>query len=281
MSLVVANWGFGVNSTAMIVEMVRRGEPLDLVIGSDTGGEKPETYAAIEIFRAWLRERGLGHVIVSKGTVKCDVSKRKKIIVPEGTTYSTLEEECLVNKGLPSIAYGWKTCSQKWKREPIAKYLREWGPVAEAWARGERVTQLLGYDVDEERRAKQQQTNRFTFRYPLIEWGWGREECVVAIEAAGLPVPPKSACFFCPSSTVPEIKKLRHEHPDLFARALAMEDNAQSGLTSVKGLGRRFAWRNVDAEPVSCMLIRFTPIMVMALAIHLITSSGLTFGARA
>jgi hypothetical protein len=31
-------------------------------------------------------------------------------------------------------------------------------------------------------------------------------------------------------------------HPDLLARALRIEQNAQPNLTSVKGLGRSFAW---------------------------------------
>ena len=48
----------------------------------------------------------------------------------------------------------------------------------------------------------------------------------------------------CPSMTKPEIIQLRDEHPDLLARALAMEDNAKENLQSVKGLGRRFNWRD-------------------------------------
>jgi hypothetical protein len=39
---------------------------------------------------------------------------------------------------------------------------------------------------------------RYVVRYPLREWGWTRERCVERIAATGLPVPPKSACFFCP-----------------------------------------------------------------------------------
>ena len=38
---VILNFGGGVNSTALILEMVARGERFDFVIFADTGGEKP------------------------------------------------------------------------------------------------------------------------------------------------------------------------------------------------------------------------------------------------
>ena len=39
--------------------------------------------------------------------------------------------------------------------------------------------------------------------------------------------------------------ELRRVYPDLAARAVAMENNAE--LTHVKGLGRSFAWRDLLA----------------------------------
>jgi hypothetical protein len=63
------------------------------------------------------------------------------------------------------------------------------------------------------------------------------------IQAAGLPVPMKSACFFCPASKRQEILWLREHHPELLQRALDIESNAEANLTSVKGLGRSFSWR--------------------------------------
>ena len=40
-----------------------------------------------------------------------------------------------------------------------------------------------------------------------------------------------------------EITALREQHPDLFRRALALEDNARQNLKTVKGLGRNYSWR--------------------------------------
>ena len=69
-----------------------------------------------------------------------------------------------------------------------------------------------------------------------------RAACERTIRGAGLPVPPKSSCFFCPASKKAEILWLRERHPRLLDRALTIEANARPNLTSVRGLGRSFAW---------------------------------------
>ena len=79
--------------------------------------------------------------------------------------------------------------------------------------------------------------------YPLMEWGWDRAACMRAIEDAGLPQPGKSSCFFCPSMRAEEIIYLRDHHPDLFRRAIALEDNARPNLKMVQGLGRNYSWK--------------------------------------
>jgi hypothetical protein len=82
----------------------------------------------------------------------------------------------------------------------------------------------------------------FVYWYPLLEWGYDRERCKQIISQAELPVPMKSACFFCPASKKHEIAWLKEHHPDLLQRALAIERNAQAKLKSVKGLGRSYSW---------------------------------------
>lgn len=90
--------------------------------------------------------------------------------------------------------------------------------------------------------------NYFTYWYPLMDWGYDRDRCKEIITEAGLPVPPKSACFFCPASKRQEIVWLQLHHPDLLQRALVIEKNAQAKLISVKGLGRSFRWKDFLAE---------------------------------
>lgn len=87
------------------------------------------------------------------------------------------------------------------------------------------------------------QTQSTASGIPLMEWGWDREACIRTIEAAGLPQPGKSSCFFCPSMRAEEIIDLRERYPDLFRRALALEDNARANLKTVRGLGRNYSWK--------------------------------------
>lgn len=85
---------------------------------------------------------------------------------------------------------------------------------------------------------------KYENRYPLIEdWHWTRDDCIRAIQEAGLPLPGKSSCFFCPSMKRDEVETLKRQHPDLYRRALAIEENAMPHLKTVKGLGRNYAWK--------------------------------------
>jgi hypothetical protein len=65
--LIVINYGGGTNSTALIVEAIERGlfdgTVTILVIFADTGSERPETYAYLAIFAAWLKRHGIDLVI--------------------------------------------------------------------------------------------------------------------------------------------------------------------------------------------------------------------------
>jgi hypothetical protein len=72
---------------------------------------------------------------------------------------------------------------------------------------------------------------------------------VNAIRQADLPVPGKSACFFCPASKKREIRALYRRHRDLYERAVAIERAAAPNLRAVKGLGRGWAWQDfMNAE---------------------------------
>ena len=226
--LIVAAYGMGTNSTALIVEMVRRGEPIDAILAADTGGERPWTYAYRDLFSDWLVKRGYPAIIT----------------VRKGGRPETLEENCLRLSMLPSLAYGRKGCSHKYKIEPQNQWMNNWPPAREAWGAGRKVVKLIGYDIDEPHRAAIPEDAKYRYHYPLLEWGWGREECVAAIARAGLPQPGKSSCFFCPSMTKREILQLRHEYPELLIRALNIETTAKKGgnLYVVNGLGRRLNW---------------------------------------
>ena len=110
------------------------------------------------------------------------------------------------------------------------------------------MVKFIGYDAGEGYRSDKVllgdlADRKYSKWYPLMEWGWTRDDCIRQIEAAALPQPGKSSCFFFPSMKPDEITALREQHPDLFRRALALEDNARKNLKTVKGLGRNYSWR--------------------------------------
>jgi|ETNvirnome_2_130_1030620.scaffolds.fasta_scaffold08995_2 hypothetical protein len=265
MAPTILNYGMGVDSTAMLIELVERGEAPDLIIFADTGSEKPETYAYLPIIEGWLQDRGLELTIVRRG-----MSRPSKT----GPGYDTIEGQCLQNKTLPSLAFGHGKCSLKWKAQPMDKWLNSWGPAMLAWANGEKVVKLIGYDCSRAdlRRSKRGEKRiavngpdpKFIFHHPLQRWGWTRPDCIERIERAGLLIPPKSACFFCPASKPEELRDMAETNPELFARAIAIEDNAQVSLTSIPGLWRKQSWRGwAEAEGlIESKLVQIAPVAV-------------------
>lgn len=237
MNPIVWSCGMGRNSIAMAVGMVERGLSYDLALFADTGGadqkhgERTATYAYLPILQAYLAAHGLPPVM--------RVWKKNADNSPAPSLY----DDCMTRRELPSVAYGYKSCSDQWKIRPQRRVVKQWQPAIDAWARGEKVTFLVGFDAGEAHRVMDYGTTKYVSRYPLVEWGWDREDCEAEILRAGLPMPPKSSCFFCPNMKPHEIKDLADNEPDHAEAALAMERNAV--LTTVKGLGRSFAWANV------------------------------------
>lgn len=228
--LVVA-YGLGVDSTAMLVGMQRRGIVPNAILHADTGGEKTETYAYLPVIQAWLAAHDMPPVVVVRNVVT-----DFKNYPP----YHTLEENCLTNGTLPSVAFGFqmKSCSLKWKAAPQHRWLKRHEDALDCWSSGGKVVRAIGFDAspaDQKRTyaAAKIDDPLYTFTYPLQDWGWDRERCKEEIRAAGLPVPPKSACFFCPASKPWEIRELPAEQ---LRRIVLMEARAEPRLQAIQGL---------------------------------------------
>ncbi|KAF1036255.1 MAG: hypothetical protein GAK35_04109 [Herbaspirillum frisingense] len=233
---IVLCYGAGVDSTAMMVALRAAGLRPDLVTFADTGGEKPETLAHIP---------KMDKVLASWGWASITVVRKKTL---PSTPYNDLYGNCIANETLPSLAFGMKSCSLKYKADPqralllgVSKGIYKAPPHPlwlEAKKRGERIVKLIGYDcgaADKRRSAKLPPADAdFDYYYPLQDIGWTRGQCVRAItEALGAEmVPVKSACFFCPASKEWELYWLAAHHPNLLENALSMEYNALTGRHS-------------------------------------------------
>ncbi|KEQ53758.1 hypothetical protein BV95_01974 [Sphingobium chlorophenolicum] len=228
---VVLAYGIGVDSTALLVELEARGEAPDLVLSADPGAEKPETYEYQKVMAAWMEARGIPYEVVRY------VPRRFKHWPP----YYSILSNVLTNATLPSISMGRHSCSLKWKVAPQDAFLKRWAPAQAAWARGQKVIRLIGYDASpaDSRRYAHAATiddPLFDCRCPLRDWGWTRDRCIARIVAAGLPVPPKSSCFFCGAIRPDEVRAL----PSWCLRLIVLiEARAAPRLRTVEGLWRR------------------------------------------
>ena len=234
--MLAVSYGGGTNSTAMLVGFVERGIIPDVITFADTGGEKPPTYQYVAFFSKWLVDHGMPKITVVKYDGK----------------YETLEDECLGSGTLPSLAYGYKKCSQKWKLYPQDKFFKTHPLAMQTWAEGGKVMKAIGYDAGESHRSLHiKEDDKYCYWYPLVEWLWNRTDCVNEIEKVGLPAPPKSACFFCPATRMGEILQMKNCYPDLIDRAIAIEDtalnNTENPIRSIKGLGRNWSWKQAIA----------------------------------
>jgi hypothetical protein len=234
--IVVVSYGGGTNSTAMLIGMSERGERPDCVTFADTGSEQEYTYKHMHAVNKWLESVGFPTITIVKPT--------QPQMVKDGSLFN----ECVRLGQLPSKAYGFGSCSQKWKVEPQNRYDRK---LAESLGIDlSQVVRLVGYDADEPQRYERAlalaHKKPTRLRFPLIEWDWGRDECVEAIARAGLPQPGKSSCVMCPSMKKHEILTLREHYPVTFAKVIEMERRAMAGEgqadASRSGLGRTFSW---------------------------------------
>ncbi len=234
--LLAACYGAGVDSTAMLVALKLADLRPDIITFADLRAEKQETLDHLDRMNDVLSGWGWQRIVVCR-----------KETLP-GTAYSDLYGNCMANETLPSLAFGLKSCSIKWKQQPQDQVIKgvKRGPNAgaphpvwiEARRRGERIVKLIGYDCGraDMRRSRNlpDADANFDYAYPLQILGWDRARCIEIItEALGADmVPIKSACFFCPASKIWELYWLAAHHPDQLERALVLERNALTGRHS-------------------------------------------------
>lgn len=232
----IVSFGGGVNSVALLVHLQLLGLVPEAIVMADPGSERAGTVSfRDEILPAWLDSVGFPRVQVIDRITEGEHVRR-------AWRLETLEDECLRVKALPSVAYGWKKCSAKYKGDT-----QRWWAQRQAWAQAEwrasrKISKVIGYDWGEQRRVKKAFQNewenaRFEPVYPLVEAKIDRDGCEQLITSAGLPLPPKSACTFCPNNTIEEWVDLRRDEPERFERAVAMSRNAESTLTSPDVVG--------------------------------------------
>jgi hypothetical protein len=116
-------------------------------------------------------------------------------------------------------APGNRSCTAVFKIRLVARWAREQGATA-----ADPAVIGIGFTADEIGRVGGRPAETGTVKdYPLLDLRLRRQDIPAILARAGLPVPPKSACWFCPEKRPAQWQAQREEQPGLFAAAVALE----------------------------------------------------------
>lgn len=209
------SYGGGVQSTAMLVLAAERRIDFPVALFANVGddSENPDT---IDYFRDVAQPYAESHGIelVELHKVRRDGSIDTLLQRIERETTS-IPIPMRLSMGAP----GTRKCTSEFKIRVVAKELRRRGA-----RRDNPAVLALGISLDEYQRMRTDSgIPHETLAYPLIDLRMTRQDCVNIINGAGLPVPPKSSCYFCPFHNRRMWMELRRDRPDLFAESVRIE----------------------------------------------------------
>ena len=214
--------GAGIQSTTLAL-MAAHGEvgPLpDVMIFADTGDDSGLTLKHLDWLESEVTRRTNGRMQcrrVSRGERLSD-SIRRRSVDPAASRF--VSAPFFTASG----GQGRRQCTREFKIEPLTKQQREllgYQPrqripphSAEIW---------IGFSTDEVIRAGAAFDRWAVNRFPLLELRMSRWDCVQWLTRKGYPVPPKSACVFCPYRTDAEWRWMKENDPEGFAEAVAID----------------------------------------------------------
>jgi hypothetical protein len=219
------SFGGGVQSTAALVLAAQGRIDFSVFLFANVGNdsENPDTLVYVEnVAKPFAAEHGLDLIELHRrrrdGTIETIyerlVGNNRSIVIP-----------VRLSNGAP----GNRACTVDFKIRVIARWQKEHGATAQ-----DPAVCGLGISMDEVQRMRTDSgIAHQVLEYPLIDLHMTRRDCVAVIQEAGLPVPPKSSCWFCPYKRHAQWADMRRENPELFERAVALEQriNEKRGAT--------------------------------------------------
>lgn len=227
----------------MLLLMIERGMPIDMVLTADTGMEFPEMYRHWDRVEQYLyRERGL-HLTILRH--------------PKGFEWLMFDEpkekpssiELRAQLGVPPYGNGWPGIKVRWCTGQMKTHLisKEVNMLKGQYS----ALHYVGIAADEPTRIKNEQ-------YPLVTWGITEKDALNICYDRGYnwdglyEIYGRCSCWCCPFQKIGELRNLRHFHPELWAKLMELDERAitQFGYTplgqfrkewTVAQLERRFA----------------------------------------
>jgi len=222
------SFGGGVQSVAALVLAARKKIFFDVFMFANVGEDSEE-----EKTLAYLRETAIPYARAN-GISLVEVSRSGETLYQR-----TIREERSI--GIPvrmeNGAPGHRQCTTLYKRAVVRKAL----------GKGDHIVGL-GISWDEiERMATDSGYRNISNEYPLIDLRMTREDCEKLIASEGIPVPPKSACWFCPFHRLNHWRDLRQKSPETFKKAAELE---RMLIDKSVSLGRRPVYLTRKGRPL-------------------------------
>lgn len=212
----IISLGAGVQSSTMAL-MAAKGEITPTpkcAIFADTQNESQATYTYLD----WLEKQLPFPVVrVTRGNLWEHVTTR--YINRNGKeNCRTVPAFVLTEDGSQGLMR--TNCSTEFKKQEVHKEITAQMRIHKA----ERAVQWIGISVDEITRMKDSTRSTVDNRYPLIELRMTRGDCLSWLDRNELPIPPRSACIFCP---LRDNKQWRALSADEFKLACQFEEEYQ------------------------------------------------------
>jgi hypothetical protein len=223
----VFSFGGGWQSTAALVLQAEGKLDFDAFLFANVGddSEKPETLAYVHQYAMpFAVENGIRLIEVKrqwKDQREFESIYAKILNAPEGKLREPIPVRGENGKPLS------RSCTMDWKILATGLWCKEHGA-----SKDNPGIKALGYTLDEVSRVNPNLALPYEIlTYPLIGAPAGhdtglrlrRSDCPRIIRAAGLPVPPKSHCWFCPFHSIEEWHTERRDYPDRFAKSVGLE----------------------------------------------------------
>lgn len=217
--LEIISLGGGVQSSALVVLTAwgKISPPATHAVFADTGGEFETTLEHVERLARWSRAQGGPAVVVTR--------RPGPGLYEHHWTAQASQKTPLCVHAEPSGGLWKRDCTIRWKIKVVQRWLKIQG--------ADIATVQLGISLDEAERMKASPEAWVTNRWPLIELRLTRADCRKIIQAAGLPVPGKSACWFCPLRPVGYWQWLAASDPQRFEAAARLEDRINAANAAV------------------------------------------------
>jgi hypothetical protein len=213
----VLNYGGGTQSTALLILAARReidfGTALFCNVGEDS--ENPNTIAYVrDIAVPYAAKHDIDLHILQR--VKRDGTPETLLQRLQDSKRSITIPMRMSRTGAPAS----RNCTSDFKIEVVIKWLKAHGATKD-----DPGVSAIGISMDEIHRAKSHSKEPVQLlAYPLLERRMDRSDCVALIQDEGLPLPDKSACFYCPYKTLAQWKRMRQESPSLFWKSVEIEE---------------------------------------------------------